>query len=185
VRTSWPLLTLVWLSSGCIVEAPGGDKAPPTPERARSLVRELPPLALKVGANLEGKVELAAVSVQPGQLTPGQQARVSFFFKVLEPLDVDYLVFVHVEDVDGRVERVNLDHRPAGGLYPTTQWKKGETVKDEFALFVPTGTSLRGLNLWVGLWDPKTDARLKLSNPTAVRNDGSSRILAVQVPVVQ
>jgi hypothetical protein len=104
---------------------------------------------------------------------------------VLKPLEEDYLVFVHVEDAEGRMERLNVDHKPAGGLYPTTQWKVGETVKDEFAFQLPSGASPRQLNIWLGLWDPRTDARLQLKNPDAVRNDGRSRILLVQVPVEQ
>jgi hypothetical protein len=83
------------------------------------------------------------------------------------------------------MERMNLDHKPAGGLYATTQWKTGETVKDEFSLAVPSGASPRAINLWMGLWDPRTDARLPLKNPEAVRNDGRDRIMLAQVPVAQ
>jgi hypothetical protein len=42
---------------------------------------------------------------------------------------------------------------------------------------------VRGLNLYVGFWDPKTDARLTLSNADKVRSDGNNRILIAQIPV--
>ena len=148
-------------------------------------MQQVPPLALKNGANLGGKVEIAGATVQPGRVVPGEPARVTIFFKVLQPLDEDYVVFVHVEDGDGKMERMNLDHKPAGGLYPTTQWKSGETVKDEFTLYLPSGATTHAINLWMGLWDPHTDARLPLKNPEAVRNDGRDRILLAQVPVAQ
>ncbi|QDF06704.1 hypothetical protein [Myxococcus xanthus] len=35
---------------------------------------------------------------------------------------------------------------------------------------------------WLGLWAPKTDARLPLTHRDAVRNDGRDRILIAQVP---
>jgi hypothetical protein len=35
----------------------------------------------------------------------------------------------------------------------------------------------------IGLWDPKTDARMKLKNTDAVRHDNNNRILLAQVPV--
>jgi hypothetical protein len=168
------------LLCACIVEAPGGATEA---ERLQATVAAVPPLAIKSGANLGGKVELAGATVQPGRVVPGEPARITLFFKVLERIDEDYLVFVHVEDVDGRVERMNLDHKPANGLYPTTQWKPGETVKDEFTLYLPPNTPSRGLNIWLGLWEPRTDTRMPLTNPDLVRNDGKHRIMLAQVPV--
>jgi hypothetical protein len=179
-KTSQLVAWLLAGAFGCIVEAPGGDKSP---ERARAIAVQVPPLSLRGGANLEGKVELAGGSIQPGKLVPGEQARATVFFKVLEELDREYVVFVHVEDADGRLERFNLDHRPAGGTYPTTQWKKGETVKDEFSITLPPSYTAQRLNLWIGLWEPVSDTRLKLRNPESVKSDGKNRILLAQVPV--
>jgi len=163
----------------CIVEAPSGEKSP---ERAQG-VAQVPPLSVHGGANLDGKVELAGGSVEPGKLVPGEQAKITVFFKELESLDQDYTVFVHAEDADGRMQRFNLDHRPAGGSHPTTQWKKGETVKDEFSITLPPSYSSHRLNIWIGLWEPLTDTRLRLRNPEAVKNDGSNRVLLAQVPI--
>ncbi|MFY2561357.1 hypothetical protein ACN469_27400 [Corallococcus terminator] len=174
------MLSVLLLGSACIVEAPGG--ASPEQRRA-STVTQIPPLSVRNGANLGGKVELVAATVQPGRMTPGERAQVTVYFKVLEALDADYLIFVHVEDAGGRMERMNLDHLPAGGMLPTSQWKPGETVKDEFSIYLPADANPKALNIWLGLWDPKTDARLPLTNRDAVRNDGRDRILIAQVPV--
>ncbi|WP_164010055.1 hypothetical protein [Pyxidicoccus trucidator] len=176
------LPSVLLLGTACIVEAPGG--ASPQ-ERRAATVTQVPPLSLRNGANLGGKVELVGATVQPGRLTPGEQAKVTLYFKVLQPIEDDYMVFVHVEDVEGRMERMNVDHKPAGGLYPTSQWKAGETVKDEFNVYLPASASPRALNLWLGLWEPRTDSRLRLTNPEAVRNDGKDRILLGQVPVAR
>ncbi len=180
-----PLAALVVpaaLWSACIVEAPGG--ASPK-DRRQAVVTQVPPLSVNSGANFEDKVELVGATVLPGRLAPGDSARVTAYFKVLKPLEEDYLIFVHLEDAEGRMERVNVDHKPAGGLYPTTQWKPGETVKDEFILSLPSGVTARTLNLWLGFWEAKTDTRLQLRNPEAVRNDGRSRVMLVQVPVAR
>ncbi|MCY1020758.1 hypothetical protein [Pyxidicoccus sp. MSG2] len=176
------LPSVLLLGPACIVEAPGG--ASPQ-ERRAATVAQVPPLSLRNGANLGGKVELVGATVQPGRLTPGEQAKVTLYFKVLQPIEEDYLVFVHVEDAEGRMERMNVDHKPAGGLYATSQWKPGETVKDEFAIYLPAGAGPRALNIWLGLWEPRTDTRLRLTNPDAVRNDGRDRILLGQVPVAR
>ncbi|MHB8879195.1 MAG: hypothetical protein ACYC8T_36310 [Myxococcaceae bacterium] len=167
--------------AGCIVEAPSGQKA--NPEKARAVVAQAPPATVQNGANLEGKIEIVGATLTPGRVMTGESVKVAVFFKVLDTIDQDLTVFVHADDADGRTDRVNADHKPAGGSYPTNQWKKGETVKDEFSLYVPPGMPVRGLNLYIGFWDPKTDARLKLMNPDAVRSDGNNRILVAQIPV--
>ena len=167
--------------SGCIVEAPSGEKA--SPEKARAVIAQVPPATVQNGANLEGKVEIVGATLNPGKAMPGETVRVTVFFKVLEQMDQDYMVFVHADDVDGRTDRINADHKPAGGNYPTNQWKKGETVKDEFSLYVPPGMPVRGLSLYLGFWDPKTDSRMKLTNPDRVKSDGNNRILIAQIPI--
>ncbi|SEL53720.1 hypothetical protein SAMN05444354_106339 [Stigmatella aurantiaca] len=173
-------LSPLFLLCACIVEAPGGATEN---ERRQATVSQVPAVSIKSGANLGGKVEVVGASVQPGRVKPGEQARITVFFKVLAPIDEDYIVFVHVEDPAGRMERMNLDHKPASGLYATTQWKPGETVKDEFSLFLPPGLTSPQVNLWMGLWEPRGDKRMTLTNPEAVRNDGQSRILLAQIPV--
>lgn len=178
---TWTALLLAPLALGCIIEAPTGEKK--NPNQAKALVSNVPPVTVRNGANLEDKVEIAGATVAPGQGTPGEAVRVTAYFRVLNDIDADYKVFVHIEDPDGRIERINADHAPAGGNYPTRNWKKGETVKDEFMVYVPAGVPLRALNVWIGMWEPDSDSRMQLKNPEAVRNDGNSRILLVQVPV--
>lgn len=163
--------------SACIVPAPTSEKAP---ERVRP---PAPVLEVRNGAILGGKVEVVGAQVAPGRLSPGESGKVTVFFKVLEPVPADYMVFVHVEDADGRVERINADHAPIGGQYPTSKWKVGELLRDEFTIYVPPGMPVRALNVLIGLWDPKTDSRLQLTNPGAVRNDGNSRITLASIPV--
>lgn len=144
---------------------------------------QAPPLIQRIGANLGDKVQVVSVSVQPGVLVPGEPSRVSIVFNVLQDIQEDYMVFVHVEDVDGRVERMNLDHRPNNGKTPTNEWKKGQGVADEFFMQLPPGVPLRAFNLYAGLWDPRTDHRLAIKNPSEVRHDGNDRLLLVQIPV--
>jgi hypothetical protein len=163
----------------CIVPAPSSEKLP---ERQKA-VAPATPVEVRNGANFEDKVELLGATLAPGRVAPGEAVRVTALFRVLDEIPSDYMIFVHVEDVDGRVDRLNADHAPMQGQYPTSKWKKGETVRDEFTVYVPPGMAVRGLNLLIGFWDPKTDARLKLKNVDAVRHDNNNRILLAQIPV--
>jgi hypothetical protein len=39
------------------------------------------------------------------------------------------------------------------------------------------------VNVYVGLWLPRTEERIKVRNPQTVRTDGNDRVLLVQLPV--
>jgi hypothetical protein len=173
-----PIVLGVLLLVGCIVEAPGGDRSP---EKRRAVVAQVPGAATANGADFGGKVELLAVSIQPAKVGPGDQVKVTAYFKCLEELDQDYLVFVHVEGAENPRERLNLDHKPAAGGYPTRQWKRGETVKDEFSLQLPASWVASKVNVWVGFWEPQSDTRLPLRNPARVTNDGANRVLLAEL----
>lgn len=142
-------------------------------------------MQVKIGANLADKVEVVGAIVDPGVLMPGMPAKVNVFFKVLDTIPEDWMIFVHIEDAEGKMERLNVDHRPVNGQYPTNQWKKGETVKDEFQLYLPPGAQARAINVLMGFWNPANDQRMKLKNPEVVKNDGRDRMLIAQVPVAQ
>lgn len=176
-------MTLALVASGCIVEAPGTGGQKSESARPRPIV-DAPPIDLRLNANLDDKIDLTGARIEPGRALPGEMVKVTTFYKVKEPIEQDYLIFVHVEDPDGKVQRVNYDHQPAGGR-PTSDWKKDETVSDTFSIQVPAGSGLRGLNVWLGFWHPATDTRMRLMNPQAIRNDGSNRMLIATIPVGQ
>ena len=164
------------------MEAPGGGDAR-RPGAPAAIPAPAAPLQVTSGANLEDKVEIVGARLEPGRAMPGETVKVTVWFKVLEAIPQDYVVFVHLEDVDGRLDRMNADHSPVGGTRPTSDWKKGETIADTFQIYVPPGAPLRGLNVWMGLWHAATDTRLKLRNPEKVRNDGRDRVLLITLPI--
>src|SRR5687768_12108486 len=117
-RTCLPLV-LVTLVSGCIVPAPTEGKGE-APRQAPAAAAQ--PLAVKSGANFGGKIELLGATVSPAQPAPGEAAKVTAYYQVNGELDRDWHIFVHIEDPDGQVERMNADHAPVRGSYPTSRW---------------------------------------------------------------
>lgn len=170
--------------TACIVPAPSSQKAPQQQQQQRAAA-PAQPIEVRNGAIFENKIELVGASLSAGRAKPGDSIRVAAIFKVKEAVPVDYMIFVHIEDVDGRVDRFQSDHAPVRGTQPTSKWKVGETIRDEFTIDVPTGAQVRGLNVLIGFWDPKSDQRLKLTNTEAVRHDGNNRILLAQIPLDQ
>jgi hypothetical protein len=169
----------------CIVEAPTpiNKKAAPAGATAPRLP-PAPPIDVKSGANFGDAFELVSLTLSSGRAVAGESLRASANFKVKGRVEADYHIFVHVEDVDGRSDRLNIDHPPVRGSLPTSRWEVGQVVRDEFEINVPPGMPVRGLNILLGFWDPKTDSRLPLKNPEAVRNDGRDRVLVATVPVL-
>ena len=102
-------------------------------------------------------------------------------FRAIKPTTDDWQVFVHIEDAEGRGERLNADHPLR---VPTSSWKAGELVQDEFLVTLPAGWKSRAVYVFVGLWLPGSNARMKVRNPETVRTDGNDRILLAQLPVM-
>ena len=172
-------LALVLLSlSACIVEAPTKEGTQGTAPK----LPPAPPAEVKSGANFGDAFELTNVILNPSRGTPGEPVRVTANFKVNAKLDRDYIIFVHVEDVDGRVDRLNVDHPPRSK--PTSQWVPGEIVQDTFDIPSPPQMPVRGLSLVLGFWDPKTDQRLTIKNKDQVPTDGRDRLFVAKFPVV-
>src|SRR4051812_34322226 len=170
----WLFLAALLLNVACIVEAPtkegtqgSAPKAPPAP-----------PQEFKSGANFGDVIELSSVVLSPSRGEAGMPVRVMANFKVLAKIDRDYVIFVHVEDVDGRGDRLNVDHPPR--LKPTSQWAPGEVVQDVFDIPIPPGMPVRGLSLVLGFWDPKSDQRLPIQNKDQVPTDGRDRLFVAK-----
>jgi hypothetical protein len=174
----WLVLSLLSLSA-CIVEAPTKEGT----QGAAPRLPPAPPQEFRSGANFGNSIELTSVIVSPGRGETGQPVRVMANFKVLAKPEKDYMIFVHVEDVDGRVDRLNVDHPPRSK--PTSQWQPGEVVQDVFDIPIPAGMPVRGLSLVLGFWDPQSDQRLPIVNKDQVPNDGRDRLFVAKFPVTQ
>ena len=175
MRRALALAPLLSILPACIVEAPTSSKpaAAPAPSQVK-------PVPVKNGAVLGDLAELVGATFAPPTVSPGDATRVVLVFRAIKPTTDDWQVFVHVEDAEGRGERLNADHPLRA---PTSTWKAGEVVQDEFALTLPPGWKSRAVNVFVGLWLPTTNMRMKVKNPDAVRTDGNDRVLLVQLPV--
>ena len=177
MRRTFALVSLLSFLPACIVEAPTSEKSGAAAQAPRGQVKAVP---VKNGAVLGDLAELVGATFAPPSVTPGDATRVVLVFRAIKPTPEDWQVFVHIEDAEGRGERVNADHALRT---PTSAWKPGEVIQDEFALSLPAGWRSRAVNVFVGLWLPSTNARMKVRNPEVVRTDGNDRVLLVQLPV--
>lgn len=104
----------------------------------------------------ENLVQLLGYDLEPtGDLKAGASLKVTLYWKALNtPTNVPYTVFVHLwDESDGEINVIGQhDGPPAQGTRPTTEWVRGEVVRDVHTLTVVddyTGP----VSLVVGLYD--------------------------------
>jgi hypothetical protein len=102
-------------------------------------------------------------------LKPGDTLQVTFFWEAMAPIDVDYTVFLHVRDQQGE-NRAQRDSQPLDGLYPTSQWRPGESVAQPLDVDLPRDLAPGSYSLHVGLYRLDTMARLPLEDDPGGEN---------------
>jgi hypothetical protein len=114
-----------------------------------------PESAMTVGADFgPGLFELAGYTLQPGPVT-----RFSLVWRAgAASPEVDYTVFVHVQDAAGQIV-AQADHAPRQGSYPTSMWMPGEYVVDDYEFSLAPGE----YTVEVGLYEAETGERLMAS----------------------
>jgi hypothetical protein len=93
---------------------------------------------------------LVGLDLPEPQVNPGDSVDVALYWRAERDLDTDYVVLMQLRDADGTVWG-HEESRPAYGTYPTSQWEKGEVVRDWHDLPVPADTPSGEYELSVGL----------------------------------
>ncbi len=114
--------------------------------------------------NFEDKIALLGYSHSSREVPVGEALRLAFRWRALGELKEDWLVSIALEDGEGQVwsQRVSP---PCGGLCPTSQWREGEELSDNHALFVPPGTPPGEYRAWLTLYLPAEARRVTISSP--------------------
>lgn len=100
---------------------------------------QLPPGFRPVYAVLAPGVELVGYTVEDRRrYQPGDSLPVTLFWRALEPMDVDYNLFLHALARD-RVLVGSVDSWPGGGLRPTSFWRPGEIYADRYDVEISSG----------------------------------------------
>ena len=186
---SWAVLIFVCLAA-CIQRPTSVSQRREAFDRTNLsdvIVRDVPATARPVHAVFGEAVELVGMEVDPPTAHPGEAVQVTYYLRVQDEPEEDYMVFVHADELDerghGGSERIHADHFPASGRYPTGVWRKGEVVRDVWTLKVPSSFRGEAVALWTGFYPPGKDDRWPLTNPKNVVNDGQNRVRAGVVPV--
>ena len=123
-----------------------------------------------VGANYDDRIELVGYDLDlpsDGSVGAGQRFEITWYWRVIGEAPAGYQVFVHI---DGFGLRLNGDHVPVGGRYPTKLWDKGDLIADSQELTVPANYRVGDYAIYVGLFSGSKRLELKSG-----ANDGQNR----------
>ena len=127
----------------------------------------------EVGANYEDRIELLGYDLElpgDGSVGAGQRFEITWYWRVIGDAPAGHQVFVHI---DGFGQRLNGDHVPVGGRYPTKLWDEGDLIADTQELTVPANYRVGDYAIYVGWFSG--GKRLELKSGA---DDGLNRLHA-------
>ena len=132
----------------------------------------------KLGAVLDGKVELLGYDVEPERVAPGGSFTVTWYWKCIEAPGPGYRLFTHMVDSKGK-SRVNRDTvGPIRKNFQPEFWTPGIIVKDPQKIAVPKSWSGAYIDLRVGIFG--RHGRMNVTNGPA---DSDGRVQGFRIPV--
>jgi hypothetical protein len=123
---------------------------------------ELPPITHPLKVQLGQAISLLGYNLTQAPLTGGARFTLKLYWQATQPIPLDYTVFTQVLDANGGVVGQH-DGLPAEGALPTTTWEVGEIIPDRHQIDFPV-TPNEYYRLIVGMYDPRTHARLPITN---------------------
>ncbi len=147
-----------------------------------ALVTELPPITNPLQANFGEPtlVELPGYALSATTAQPGDTLDLTLYWQAQQPINVNYLVFVHLvdaqENVWGQATGV-----PVNGSRPTLSWRMDEVLLDNRPLVIGSDVPPGQYNLWVGFFEPDSGVRLPVSGAAA--DPANGRVLLTPITI--
>ena len=97
-------------------------------------------------------------------LDVGDQLRIDFYWRSLQPLTESYDIFIHILDENNQIV-AQADTPPVGGLAPTNRWQPGDIVRDQHTIQRPADLPPGTYTLRLGFFLRETGQRLPAVAP--------------------
>jgi hypothetical protein len=121
---------------------------------------QVPDLATERRLDVTLGEEIVLLGYDVARMESRRRLRVTLYWQAKQRMSIDYTVFVHILDGDGRLVAQH-DSWPLENRYPTSAWDAGEIVADPHVVDVadlPAGT----YQVAAGMYDLRTMARMPL-----------------------
>ena len=141
----------------------------------------LPAGAARVGS--VGNFDVFLVDPPPTQARPGDSIQLKLAMQAEQEVIVNYTVFVHLLDSSGHVA-AQVDSWPAGGMWPTANWVRGQVVEDTYTLALPPDAAPGEYPIAIGMYDMLDGSRLSVINAQGGAAPDGRLILHTPIQVV-
>jgi len=119
----------------------------------------------KALANFDSEILLEKARVKPVVVRPGGTLDVTLYWRVLQPVEECYTVFVHVIDSSNRIWG-QKDFTPLGGSYPTflwiPKWLERQVIDDRYTVVLDPQTPPGEYWIEVGMYGIATTRRVPI-----------------------
>jgi 4-amino-4-deoxy-L-arabinose transferase-like glycosyltransferase len=105
----------------------GPAYAPPR----RLTLEQIDSAARPFGARYADGLDLVAWRIEPTTLEPGGHATLTLYWQVLQPVDRDYSIYIHLFGRNGQT-LATRDGLAGMGNYPTSRWQAGEVLEERY-----------------------------------------------------
>ncbi|MFN2190201.1 MAG: hypothetical protein ACK2T3_15670, partial [Candidatus Promineifilaceae bacterium] len=111
-------------------------------------------------ADFGDQIALIAYDFEAMDYEPGDRVDINLYWKAMNPVDINYQVFLHMLDESGQIIAQSDKLNP--GEFPTKRWPLDKYVRDEHSFIIPDDTESGDYHLSVGLWVASEGWRLPL-----------------------
>ncbi|MGB3713236.1 MAG: hypothetical protein WA996_02285 [Candidatus Promineifilaceae bacterium] len=120
-----------------------------------------------VNVDFEDSMRLTSYSVDVESAKPGETVEVFTQWDVLQEMDRDWSVFVHMNDPETELPAAQRDMYPGQGLLATRLLSPGDQIIDRYLLKIPeTAITPSDLDLTIGLYDFQSGERMSTGDET-------------------
>jgi hypothetical protein len=135
--------------------------APPPAVPEADLQSNLRPVQVQFG----GDLELMGYTAEDDPRRPGQNQKVTLYWRALKPMERDYALALHLLG-RGAAEIGKIDTWPGGGNAATSFWAPGQILADTYSLPLADDASVPTLTrLVVTVWDGAPENQLAATDP--------------------
>lgn len=127
-----------------------------------------PPMQQPANIRFGDQIQLLGYDLDTVLTQPGGPLRVTFYWKALQSIDQNYVVFTHLIDSAGR-QQGQRDSMPVGGLNPTPFWQAGEIIADTYVIDIDPRAPNGEYTLDFGWYHSGDGTRLPALDATGTR----------------
>jgi len=108
--------------------------------------------------------------------------RITYFWQCLEEMEEDYTLVAQFEGRQDRTYRIEQSHQGVNGAYPTSFWRVGEVIREQYEVEIPLDYLPVKYALWVGVQDPNEGENLRVVGN--VDHDEGNRVRFGEIEVL-